>query len=236
MKPHFYLSTMAAVVVWFGQAQAQVPAWMSPAPIPSDAPRPGTPGFIAWWTAHGPKRAPPGYHYEAGSYVITPNDPCWREELASPGAVEKVNSSVGKKSGTPKPVTALVDLVSPDNIQMASIGLRLPSFGQASFSCHVTLKFQDGSSSAGIVSMVDPGQYASIQVSWISDIDIAAARAKRDRLQTATNLYVKPDLSNPEIQACVGRETALGAGEQFPGQLWAACAAKLKTTSAPVRH
>lgn len=35
-----------------------------------------------------------------------------------------------------------------------------------------------------------------------------------------------PDLKTPAIQACVGRAYALGAGEQFPYQLGAACAQK----------
>ena len=225
MKAHHHLVILAVAVLWFGQAQAQYPPGLGPAPIPPDAPRPGTPGFIAWWTAHGPKRAPQGYHYETGSEIITPNDPCWRDEMASPGAVKNVNDSVGKKNGIPKPIVALVELASADSIQLASVGIQLPRFGQASVSCHVTLKFTDGGTSAGVVSINDPGQFAPLQVSWISDLDIAAARAKTDRLRTATNLYVKPNLIDPAIQACVGRATALGTGEQFPGQLWAACAA-----------
>jgi hypothetical protein len=194
MNAHRYPLIFAIFVLWFGQAHAQapVPPWLAPAQIPAGAPRPGTPGFIAWWTANGPKRAPAGYHYEVGSYVITPNDPCWRDEMASPGAVANVNASVGKTGGAPKPITALLDLASPDNIQLASVGIRLPSFGQASISCHVTLRFSDASTSAGIMSVNDPGQYAPLQVSWISDLDIAAARAKTDRLRSATNLYVKP--------------------------------------------
>ena len=224
-----HLLACVAAFASIGYAQAQVPAWLAPAPIPPGAPAPGTPGFIAWWTAHGPQHAPAGYHYETGSSVITPNDPCWKDEMVSPGAISNLNASVAKKDGVPKQVVSMTNLASPDNIQLASIGIRLPTFGQASIACHVTLKFADGNAATGIISINDPGQYAALQVSWISDLDIAAARAKVDRLRTATTLYVKPNLTDPTIQACVGRDTALGIGEQFPGQLWAACAAKQKS-------
>jgi hypothetical protein len=206
---------------------AQVPSRFGPATIPPDAPRPGTPGFIAWWTAHGPKRAPPGYQYEVDSYVISPTDACWREEMFTPGAVGTLNASVGKEGGLPKRIDRVDDLASPDGVRLASVGVRLPRFGQASISCHATLHFSDGSSSGGIFTINDPGKYAELQVAWISDLDIAAARARSSNLQTATNLYVKPNLTDPRIQACVGRETALGAGEEFRGQLWVACADKL---------
>jgi hypothetical protein len=219
----------AAVVIGQGGAQAQMPDFLAPAPIPSGAPAPGTPGFIAWWTAHGPKRAPTGYHYDPGSYVISPNDACWREELVSPGGLASVNASAGKPNGVSKQVVGMTDLATADSIQLASIGIHLPSFGEASISCHVTLRFNDGGTAGGIISFTNPGQYAPIQVSWISDLDIAAMRAKQDGLRISTKLYVKPNLTDPAIQACVGRETALGAGEQFPGQLWAGCADKLKT-------
>ena len=94
------------------------------------------------------------------------------------------------------------------------------------------LTFVSGGEASGIYSMIDPGNYAQLQVEWISDESIAAELARRNRLATAKNLYVKPDLSNPAIQRCVGRAVALGVGEQFPGQLWAACA----DTASPVNQ
>lgn len=218
-----------AVLSLFGQAQAQAQAQ-------GMAPAPGTPGFIQWWMANVGGRAPPGYRYETGSAVISPIDPCWREEVASAGAISQVNASVGKKDGVTAQVVAITDLASTDSIQLSLIGIRLPS-SPSSVSCHVMLAFANGKSESGILTFNDPGQYAPLQVTWISDFTIAARRAQSDRLATATHLLVKPDLTSPAIQLCVGRKTALGAGEQFPGQLWVACAEEVKSpagASAPI--
>jgi hypothetical protein len=171
-----------------------------------------------------PNPAPAGYHYEPGSCTPTPNDPCWQPELRSSGAIEKINLTVGKAGGAPSRITSVKEPSSIDLTTLASVGVRFPS---GAIVCHETLALENGSSARGVVSFVDPGEYAPMQVQWISDRDIAAALARVDRLATAKNLYVKPDLLTPSIQECVGGQFARGVGEQFPGQLWAACVDQL---------
>lgn len=222
----------ALAAMAFGQAQAQVPAFLAPAQIPPNAPRPGSPGFIEWWTAHGPKNAPQGYHYETGSYVITPDDPCWLPAVVSPGSIAQANATVGKPDGVPMQIESMADPASIDQISLISgANIRLPDYGVSRISCHMTLNFVGRATASGILSIVNPGAYAPLQFSWLSDLKIAAEREKREGLRTAKKLLVKPDLTTPEVQVCVGRQTALGASEDFPGQLWAACSAKLKTAS-----
>lgn len=170
--------------------------------------------------------APPGYHYEPGSYTLTPNDPCWRPELVSPGAIQNVNASIGKKDGVPAHVTAMTDLATAEPVSMSSIGFRLPG-DAGSLSCHVTLHFENGTADSGVLTISDPGQYAPLQITWIPDTKIAAQLARIDQLRTRKSLLVVPDLKTPAIQVCVGRAMALGGSEQFPGQLWAACADRI---------
>jgi hypothetical protein len=169
--------------------------------------------------------APRGYHYETGSLTPTPNDVCQRKELVSQGAISWINSSVGHTMGVSSQVYSINDLASADRIQLASIGLQFNS-NAGSILCHATLTFTSGASESGVLSMYDPGAYAPVQIEWVTDTAIAGRRAEVDRLRTSGNLLVKPDLTTPSIQKCVGRSTALGFGEQFPGQLWAACADK----------
>lgn len=169
--------------------------------------------------------APAGYHYEAGGFTPVPNDPCQRPAVTSVGGVSWLNSSIGHAEGVPRQVGAIRNAVSADRLALASIGLRFNT-SEASLLCHATLIFRDKSAESGVLSISNPGTYAPLQIEWLSDTAIAARRARVDRLATSKNLFVKPDLTNPAIQACVGRATALGAGEQFPGQLWAACSAK----------
>jgi hypothetical protein len=170
--------------------------------------------------------AQPGYHYDAGSFTPAPNDPCMRKELTTPGAVSWLNGTIGRANGVPSQVESISNLASADRIQLASIGLRFSS-NAGSVLCHATLAFTNHSSESGVVSMDDPGAYAPLQVEWMSDVAIAARRAETDQLRSARHLLVKPDLTTPSIQQCVGGKTALGVGEQFPGQLWAACAAEI---------
>jgi poly(3-hydroxybutyrate) depolymerase len=169
--------------------------------------------------------APAGYHYDAGSFTPTPNDVCQRPEMSSAGAISIANATVGAKTGIPRPVAAMKDFASADHAQLATLGLRFNTDAR-SVLCHATLLFPDGTSQGGVLSMYDPGAYAAVQLEWVSDLDIAARRASADGLRSGRTLYVKPDLVTPAIQQCVGRETALGVGEEFPGQLWAACASK----------
>jgi hypothetical protein len=189
--------------------------------------RPGMPGFIAWFTAnHQGERAPPGYQYEAGSRVISPIDPCWREEMVSAAALEKVNASVSKPDGAPMRAVQLVDMFSPDLGALSGWGIRPKYAGASAISCHVTLVTADGGLIGGMLTFYDPGQYAPLQVAWISDRALAAQIARYDGLATARNLYFKPDLVTPGTQECVGRAAAKGRYEAFAGQLWAACKAE----------
>lgn len=169
---------------------------------------------------------PPGYNFPPSMVSSAPEEPCFRPEMVSSGAVEKLNATIGHPNGAPGRTENISDPAPIDRVQLASIDIRLPAYGDASFACHVTLNIVGGGVETGIMSIWDPGQYAPLQFSWISDSAIAAQRARVDKLRTAKNLFVTPDLSTPEIQVCVGRKTALGADEQFPGQLWAACSAE----------
>jgi hypothetical protein len=170
--------------------------------------------------------APPGYHYEPGSSKLTPNDPCWLPAMTSPGAVSNVNRSIGKPDGISARIVSISDLASADPNSLSSVGIRLVGIGNNGIACHGTLHFANGSAQNGVLSLYDPGEYAPLQIQWIPDSKIANDLARVDRLRTAKNLAVVPDLTSPSIQSCVGRALALGAGEQYPGQLWAACAQK----------
>jgi len=168
-----------------------------------------------------------GYHYEGITQVS--DDPCvkWSDALNSAVALSKLNATVGKKGGVPGEIVSVKDLAAPDTIELASVGITEPYPVMGSIWCHVTLNFSDHSNAGGMLDVADPGKYAPLQIAWISDEEIAKARARRYQLDTATYLLVKPDLTTPEVQRCVGRRTALGqAVEEFPGQLWAACADK----------
>lgn len=182
--------------------------------------------FLAILTASLGACAQPGYHYDVGGFTQIPNDPCWRQEMKSPGAISLVNASVGHPDGVPSKVSSISDLTSPDYVQLSGVGIRLNS-SASSISCHVTLNFTDGTDGSGLLSIDNPGAYATIQVAWIPDEAIAERLAASDHLRTSKNLLVSPDLKNPAIQRCVGRQTALGASEEFAGQLWIACADKL---------
>lgn len=170
--------------------------------------------------------APMGYHYDVGSLTPTPNDACQRPEVSSSGAISILNSSIGQNSGIPGRVTEITSMASADPAQLSALGIRLGS-GSNSVVCHATLRLVNGQSKGGVVAFTDPGAYAPVQVEWLSDADIAAKRAAADGLRSpGKKLYVQPDLATPAIQECVGGQTALGAGEQYPGQLWAACSAR----------
>jgi hypothetical protein len=153
-------------------------------------------------------------------------NPCSRPEMRSAGNVQKMTATVGRPNGVPEPVQGISDLAPSALVQLAEVRIHPGLGGQPVADCHATLQLTDGRVVSGIFSISDPGQYAPLQYWWMSDTDIANQRAQVDHLRTAKNLYVTPDLITPEVQVCVGRQTALGLGEEFPGQLWAACAAK----------
>lgn len=166
--------------------------------------------------------APSGYHYEGFTQV--PNDPCWTKELQSPGAIATLNNSIADGSGLPSQVAAITNLRSANHGSLADYGFRFTT-NAGSVLCHATLTFANGSTESGVVSFNDPGAYARVQVKWVSDITIAAARARSEGLYSPNRkLLVTPDLQTPSVQQCVGRATAFGVGEEFYGQLWAACA------------
>lgn len=144
--------------------------------------------------------------------------------MRSSGAVSNMNRSIGKPDGVSARVASISDLASADPNSLSSVGIRLVGIGNNGIACHATLHFANGSAQNGVLSFYDPGEYAPLQIQWISDTKIADDLARVDRLRTSKNLAVVPNLTSPSIQGCVGRALALGAGEQYPGQLWAACA------------
>jgi hypothetical protein len=143
--------------------------------------------------------------------------------MFSAGTMTWMNSSVGKAKGLTAEVAKIVESTSPDRVQLSLLGL---TFGttQSSIVCHQVVEFKTGQRQGGVLSIDDPGAYAPLQITWMRDSEIALLFAKSDRLGTRKDLLVKADVQTPAIQECVGRETALGIGEQFPGRLWAACA------------
>ena len=177
-----------------------------------------------WKRTHvtGPT-APPGYFYPPGNCKYIPVDPCQRKPMFSAGTMTWMNSSVGKAKGLTAEVAKIVESTSPDRDQLSLLGL---TFGttQSSIVCHQVVEFKTGQRQGGVLSIDDPGAYAPLQITWMRDSEIALLLAKSDRLGTRKDLLVRADVQTPAIQECVGRQTALGIGEQFPGQLWAACA------------
>jgi hypothetical protein len=175
--------------------------------------------------AYAQATAPPGYHYESEGTPV-PNDPCWLPPMASAGAVAHLNRTLSKPQGVPRRVLSINDLASVSPNSLPSIGLGLVGWDteQGGIACHVTLRFQNNSTQSGVLSMYNPGEYATLRVQWIPDTTIARRLADYDRLRNRKALAVVPNLKNAGIQTCVGRAFALGAQEQFPGQLWAACA------------
>ena len=139
------------------------------------------------------------------------------------GTRQWLNSPGMKPKPFALPVATIIESLSVDRGELGSIGLQFTA-AQSSMVCHQVLEFADGHRQSGIVSIEDPGVYAAPQLSWTSDEEIASLRALGDRLSTRKDLLVTIDLKTVSVQECVGRETALGVGEQFPGQLWAACA------------
>jgi hypothetical protein len=51
--------------------------------------------------------AAPGYHFNAGEFHQTPNDPCQRQEVRSAGAVNWLNMKVGAPDGPAKRVASI---------------------------------------------------------------------------------------------------------------------------------
>ena len=227
------LFALSAVVLLIGMpADAQIsPPGSADAPNPPVQdrsclpPAPGTPEY-GEWLLHSDRwpKPPPGFHFDPDTCAVLPNDPCMRSELVSTGAIQNLNATRGRPNGVPFQVASVKEPASVDLVALSVANIR---FRGDAITCHETLVSVSGTEEGGVVSFFDPGQYAPIQVSWLSDSAIAHALADVDRLETASNLYVKPDLATPAIQQCVGKRLALGGGEQFPGQLWAACSAGL---------
>jgi hypothetical protein len=165
--------------------------------------------------------APSGYHYDGFNQV--PNDPCWDKAITSPGMIASLNNTVGKDNGLPVQIQSIRDANGVRGNLLSYYGFNV----NAELICHATLVTVNGKLISGVFTVTDPGKYASLQITWISDIAIAKRRAERDRLRNNKNLLVKPDLDNPEIQECVGKATAMEENESYPGQLWMACADRL---------
>jgi hypothetical protein len=167
--------------------------------------------------------APPDYHYNG--LTITPNDPCWLPEFRAAPAISWVNTTVGRPNGVPYRVESISNLNQASHSSLATVGMHFIPIGPKSALCQANLTFANGKSDSGVLSVYYPGEYAYLQIEWVSDTKIAAALAKLDELRSQRKLLVKPDLVTSSVQQCVGRAVALDLGsEQFPGQLWAKCA------------
>lgn len=103
--------------------------------------------------------AAPGYHFNAGELHQTPNDPCQRQEVRSAGAVSWLNMKVGAPDGPPKRV---VSIQNPSG----------SGYGSA-LACRAFLVFEDGTTQAGQLTVIDPGGTAPLSVRWTSDAEAA---------------------------------------------------------------
>ena len=109
-----------------------------------------------------PGCAAPGYHFNTGEFHQTPNDPCQRQEVRSAGAVNWLNMKVGAPDGPPKRV---VSIQSPSG----------SGYG-GTLTCRAFLVFEDGTTRAGQLTVIDPGGAAPLSVSWTSDPEAAGQR------------------------------------------------------------
>lgn len=179
--------------------------------------------------------ASPGYHYDG--LTSTPNDPCWLPEFRAEPAIAWVNTTVGRPNGVPYPVASISNLNQASHSSLAEVGIQMIASGPKAALCHAELTFVNSKSESGVLSIFYPGEYADLQIEWVADAKIAAALAKLDGLRSNRKLLVKPDLTTPSVQQCVGRAVALDMGkEEFPGQLWAKCADPNNPISQPKRN
>ena len=113
--------------------------------------------------------AAPGYHFNAGEFHQTPNDPCQRQEVRSAGAVNWLNMKVGASDG---PAKRVVSIQSPSG----------SGYGGA-LSCRAFLVFEDGTTQVGQLTVIDPGGAAPLSVTWRTGY--AGRRAATGRTTTA---------------------------------------------------
>ena len=106
--------------------------------------------------------AAPGYHFNAGEFHQTANDPCQRQEVQSPGAVNWLNMKVGAPDG---PAKRVVSIQSPSG----------SGYGGA-LSCRAFLVFEDGTTQVGQLTVIDPGGAAPLSVTWRPDMQAAVQR------------------------------------------------------------
>lgn len=135
--------------------------------------------------------ASPGYHYNAWEFTQTPNDPCWRNELLSPGFVGWLNSTVGHPKGVPARVQRVSAISGFDAVWFASLGL---SRSNAELACHATLALTSGATVSGLFFVSDLGSYDNgvskgLAISWVSDEAITAEMLRQKRLPPGATTY-----------------------------------------------
>jgi len=113
--------------------------------------------------------APPGYHYESGSFTQVPDDPCELSFVNKPSGLSWLNSSIGKPNGVSEKVISIMDSSGVD--QNVLQDLHTPAI--PTYTCHGTLVFASGNTASGIFAYSDPGGNNPLIVTWISDAELA---------------------------------------------------------------
>lgn len=115
--------------------------------------------------------APRGYHYEVGGLTPVPNDRCMYPQIRSAGAISYLNANVGKPGGPPGPVVTIENPRTPQGMIESPENL----------TCHATIIFRGGSRQSGDISFYNPGGNAPLDVSWVSDSQMAEERRAHER-------------------------------------------------------
>jgi hypothetical protein len=129
--------------------------------------------------------APPGWHYETGSFTPAPNDPCSWFQAGSPkapGIIRTINTGVGTSHGPPHHVVA-VENSSGTSIIDATSGRFFDNsnafVSEEHLTCHMTLVFDQGLRQSGVLSVVDPGGTKPLRMEWLPDTIYATEMQRR---------------------------------------------------------
>lgn len=126
---------------------------------------------------------------------------CSSPEITSPGAMSRLNATIGHPHGVPSRVVAISDPQAvSNNFDFAALGNRFTDACSAEgrwcnaskLICHVTLAFANSTSESGLMYFHDPGKDLPLRVEWISDTAIAADIATAQTAQKAVQVAHKP--------------------------------------------
>jgi hypothetical protein len=98
-----------------------------------------------------------------------PERHCDRPELRSQGAINGLNSTIGRLNGVPARVVGFEEPMVPVGNQQ----------DPRQSNCHVTLVFGDGRRETGTMHIDDPGSNEPLNVTWTSDASAAAAEHRQ---------------------------------------------------------